>query len=71
MKKIVSMKTDTKGARLQKLAEEMESVKMEFAELVDEYEEEGADSIVMDAFSEALAAVDDAIDGMSDVLERT
>lgn len=71
MKKIVSMKTDTKGARLQKLAEEMESVKMEFAELVDEYEEEGADSIVMDTLSEALAAVDDAIDGMSDVLERT
>ncbi|MDO4678993.1 MAG: hypothetical protein Q4B00_10270 [Eubacteriales bacterium] len=70
MKKIVSMKTDTKGARLQKLAEEMESVKMEFAELVDEYEEEGADSIVMDTLSEALAAVDDAIDGMSDVLER-
>ena len=70
MKKIVSMKTDTKGARLQKLAEEMESVKMEFAELVDEYEEEGADSIVMDTLSEALAAVDDSIDGMSDVLER-
>lgn len=70
MKKIVSMKTDTKGARLQKLAEEMESVKMEFAELVDEYEEEEADSIVMDTLFEALAAVDDAIDGMSDVLER-
>jgi len=75
MKKIVSMKkdvkSDTKEERLKAFAEKMEQMKMEFAELADAYEEEGADGAVLDPLFEALAAVDDVIDGVTEALERS
>ncbi len=75
MKKIVSMKkdvkSDTKEERLKAFAEKMEQMKMEFAELADVYEEEGADGAVLDPLFEALAAVDDVIDGVTEALERS
>lgn len=75
MKKIVSMKkdvkSDTKEERLKAFAEKMEQMKMEFAELADAYEEEGADGAVLDSLFEALAAVDDVIDGVTEALERS
>lgn len=73
MKKIVSMKkdvkSDTKEERLKAFAEKMEQMKMEFAELADAYE--GADGAVLDSLFEALAAVDDVIDGVTEALERS
>ena len=75
MKKIVSMKkdvkSDTKEERLKAFAEKMEQMKMEFAELADAYEEEGAHGAVLDPRFEALAAVDDVIDGVTEALERS
>ena len=46
-------------------------MKIEFAELADAYEEEGADGAVLDPLFEALAAVDDVIDGVTEALERS
>lgn len=68
MSKIISMKKNAKEERLQELAEEFESLKERFAEVVDEYEAEDADGRSVDFLYEALAAVDDVIDAINEVL---
>ena len=60
-----AVKTD----KLVKIMEQLEALKQEFAEVVDEIEADGAKASVVDTVAEALAAVDDAIDGIQDVLE--
>lgn len=57
-----------KEEKLKKILENLEELKMEFADVVDSYEESGAKPGVIDTLGEALAAVDDAIDGIHDVL---
>ena len=60
-----AVKTD----KLVKIMEQLEALKQEFAEVVDEIEADSAKASVVDTLAEALAAVDDAIDGIQDVLE--
>lgn len=68
MTKILSMKKGTKEERLQEISKAFEELKEKFSEVVDEYEAENADGRTVDLLYEALAAVDDTIDGINDVL---
>lgn len=70
MKTINFEKREAKKERLQKVAEQLEVLKTELAEIVDEYEESHAEPNITDLLAESLAAVDDAIDGIQDVLEE-
>ena len=69
MAKVVNMtKMSSKEDKLKHIAEQLEKLKIEFAEVVDAFEEDGVKPKVVDTLAEALAAVDDAIDGINDVL---
>lgn len=69
MIKKVNFAASQKENNLKKIAVRLKEVKAEFLEVVDEYEESGAKTSTMDTLIEALAAIDDAIDGINDVLE--
>ena len=69
IKKVNFAATAAKEEKLTKILECLEELKVEFANVVDVYEESGAKSRDVDTLAEALAAIDDAIDGINDVLE--
>ena len=70
MKKINFTSKTSSREKLEKLAESLEELKTEFSDVLDEYEENNAKQNVLFTLSEALASVEDAIDGIQDVLEE-
>lgn len=69
IKKVDFAAAAAKEEKLEKILASLEELKVEFAEVVDAYEESGAKPRVIDTLGEALAAVDDAIDMINEVLE--
>lgn len=69
IKKVDFIAISEKEAKLEKVLQSLEDVKAEFAEVVDAYENSGAQTRVVDALVEALEAVEDAIDGINEALE--
>ena len=69
IKKINFGAAAAKEEKLAKILECLEELKGEFADVVDVYEESGAKAREVDTLAEALAAIDDAIDGINDGLE--
>lgn len=68
MTKINFAQKQAKEDKLRQILERLEELKNDFADVVDEYEDSNAKMNVLDLLGESLAAVDDAIDGINDVL---
>lgn len=60
--------SERKG-KLNKLYENLEELKNQFSEIIDEYEEEESGSRDVDTLIEALDALEDAAETIADVLE--
>lgn len=58
-----------KEERLQQVADYMEELKDQFSELIQEYEDDGADVRKIDTLTEALDALEDAYDMVCEVTE--
>ena len=69
IKKVNFTAAAAKEEKLAKILECLEELKVEFADVVDLYEEAGAKAREVETLAEALAAVDDAIDGIHDVID--
>lgn len=69
IKKVDFIAISEKEEKLRKVLQNLEEVKVEFAEIVDAYEKSGAKIRVVDILTESLEAVEDAIDGINEVLE--
>lgn len=69
MIKKVNFAISQKENHLKQITIHLKGVKAELSEVVDEYEEAGAKMGTMDSLYESLAAIDDAIDAINDVLE--
>lgn len=54
---------------LQDISDYLEELKHALGTVIDEYEDEGASEDTMDALTEVLEAMEDAVDGIYDVLE--
>ena len=59
----------TKEDKLQDLSDYLEELKHELGTVIDEYEDEGASEDTLDTLTEVLEAMEDAVDGIFDVLE--
>ena len=57
-----------KEEKLQQIADYMEALKDEFAELIQEYEDAGVPDKKLDALTEALDALEDAYDMVDEVV---
>ncbi len=60
----------TKEDKLQDISDYLEELKHELGTVIDEYEDEGASEDTLDTFTEVLDAMEDAVDGIFDVLEE-
>ena len=58
-----------KEEKLQQVADYMEELKNQFSELIQEYEDDGADARKVDTLTEALDALEDAYDMVCEVAE--
>lgn len=58
-----------KEEKLQQVADYMEELKNQFSELIQEYENDGADARKVDTLTEALDALEDAYDMVCEVVE--
>ena len=58
----------TKEDKLEQICDYLEELKHAFAEVVDEYEGEEADEETMDILTGALDAMEDAFDGIEEVV---
>lgn len=58
----------TKEDKLEQICDYLEELKHAFAEVVDEYEGEDADSETLDLLTDALDAMEDAFDGIEEVV---
>ena len=58
-----------KEEKLQKVADYMEELKNQFSELIQEFEDDGADARKVDTLTEALDALEDAYDMVCEVTE--
>ena len=58
-----------KEEKLQQVADYMEELKNQFSELIQEYEDDGADARKVDTLTEALDALEDAYDMVCEVVE--
>lgn len=70
MKKIEIAPLATKEDKLEQMVEYLEELKYAFSEFVDECEDDQVDEGVTGLLSEALTALDDALDCMNDALEE-
>ncbi len=59
----------TKEDKLQDISDFLEELKHEFGAVIDEYEDDGASEDILDTLTEVLDAMEDAFDGIADVLE--
>lgn len=70
MSKIVNLSSAAeRKEKLNELYENMEELKNQFADIIDEYEEEESGSRNVDVLIEALDALEDATEAIEDVLE--
>lgn len=70
MGKLINMNgTADKNKTLQRILEQLDTVKDDLAELLSAYEETEADSTRMDALTEALDALEDAVELIDEVLD--
>lgn len=58
-----------KEEKLQQVVEYMEELKDQFSELIQEYEDDGADAEKVDTLTEALDALEDAYEMVCEVAE--
>ena len=58
-----------KEEKLQQVADYMEELKNQFSELIQEFEDDGADARKVDTLTEALDALEDAYDMVCEVAE--
>jgi hypothetical protein len=58
----------SKEDKLDQILDYLEELKHEFAEIVDEYESENTDRKKLDILTEALDALEDAYDGVNEVV---
>lgn len=70
MSKVINMDTLKKEEKLQEIFEQLESLKDAFAEVIDVYEDEDADSQIVDTLIEAMDALEDAYDGIEEVIDQ-
>ena len=69
MSKIVNITSkEDKDQKLQDIANSLQELKDVMAEVIEAYEEDNADSRKMDTLTEALDALEDAYEAVSDVL---
>ena len=59
-----------KEEKLEQIADYMGELKDEFAALIQEFDEDGADQRKLDTLTEALDALEDAYDMVNEVLEE-
>lgn len=59
-----------KEEKLQQVVEYMEELKDQFSELIQEYEDDGADAEKVDTLTEALDALEDAYEMVCEVAEE-
>lgn len=70
MSKIVNLSSmSERKEKLNELYENLEELKNQFSGLIDEYEEEESGSRNVDTLIEALDALEDAAEAITDVLE--
>lgn len=70
MSKIVNLSSvSERKEKLNELYENLEELKNQFSGLIDEYEEEESGSRNVDTLIEALDALEDATEAITDVLE--
>ena len=70
MSKVINMDASKKEEKLQEIFEQLESLKDAFAEVIDVYEDEDADSQIVDTLIEAMDALEDAYDGIEEVIDQ-
>lgn len=70
MSKVINMDALKKEEKLQEIFEQLESLKDAFAEVIDVYEDEDADSQIVDTLIEAMDALEDAYDGIEEVIDQ-
>lgn len=70
MSKVINMDVLKKEEKLQEIFEQLESLKDAFAEVIDVYEDEDADSQIVDTLIEAMDALEDAYDGIEEVIDQ-
>lgn len=69
MAKIINIdSSESKEKRLAYIADILNTLKASLADMIDEYEDEGAKEKKLDTLTEALDAVEDAYDALNDVL---
>ncbi len=69
MAKIVNIgSSESKDKRLLQLANNINTVKTSLANMIEEYENEGAEEKKLDTMTEALDALEDAYDALNDIL---
>ena len=59
-----------KAEKLQQVVDYMEELKDQFSELIQEYEDDGADAEKVDTLTEALDALEDAYEMVCEVAEE-
>ncbi|MCQ2510909.1 MAG: hypothetical protein MJ116_10660 [Lachnospiraceae bacterium] len=71
MAKTVKFKSSAAGdKKLMALQEQLGALKTDLADLIQEYDEKGVDEGQLDALTEVLDALEDAWDGLDEVLEE-
>ena len=59
-----------KNEKLEQIVDYLDELKEIFAEVVDEFDSDGEDPGLVDRLTEALDAIEDAYDGISDVISE-
>ena len=67
MGKLIRMSGVSDKKELEQIAERLEELKNTLAEKIEEYEDEGMESRKLDTLTEALDAMEDALDGITEV----
>ena len=69
MAKIVKIgSSENKDKRLLQLTNNLNTLKASLANMIEQYENEGAEEINLDTMTEALDALEDAYDALNDIL---
>ena len=69
MAKIVKIgSSENKDKRLLQLTNNLDTLKASLANMIEQYENEGAEEKKMDTMTEALDALEDAYDALNDIL---
>lgn len=71
MSKVIELnQLKDKDKKLEQMGEHLEQLKKELAEMIDEYEREGADGKKVDTLTEALDAMADACEMIFEAMEE-